>query len=71
MPHVVVKLWPGKSEEQKIRLKVAQLKEFSRRKSKELARGLPRKDRQSGSLAPYESIRCLRHPIRHMFKVHA
>lgn len=36
---------------------------------KELARRFPRKDRQSGSLAPYESIRCLRRPILHMFKV--
>ena len=31
---------------------------------KELVRSLPRKDRQSGSLARYESIHCFRRLIR-------
>jgi mannose-6-phosphate isomerase-like protein (cupin superfamily) len=46
-------------------LKVFRFMEFRRWKSKELARSLPRRGRQSGSLVPYESIRCLRHPAWH------
>jgi hypothetical protein len=40
-------------------------------KSKELARNLLPRDLQSGSLAPYGSIRFFRHPIRRLFKVPA
>jgi hypothetical protein len=46
-------------------------KEFRRWKLKELARNLPQRVHQSGSLARCASIHYFRHPIRHLFKVPA
>src|SRR5216684_8774678 len=52
----LITFWECAALRQFMPLKVVRFRELRRWKSKELARRLPRRDRQRGSLAQYESI---------------